>query len=203
MQYLKIIAITLLAAAPVAAGETVSHPQLGFRLTVPDGFVPDAEKVQGKVLFAFQRPPVGDQRMGTFVFVSRLDGILGREKLDPKQMTERNPQITIGSDIWKGFEIEVVRVPELVEDVQVVTFNAQTPLKPEAVMVTVSGEAARENDLREVLRAVLGNLEGQTNWLNTEQRVTRAAQGVAQLAISLCVLLFIGGLIWRVFRKTT
>jgi hypothetical protein len=44
-------------------------------------------------------------------------------------------------------------------------------------------------------------LDGQTNWLSTQQRITRFAEGVAKLAIALAVLLFFGGLIWRAVRK--
>ena len=45
----------------LVAGETVAHPQLGLRLTVPDGFVKDQTQVRGDVIHAFQRPPIGER----------------------------------------------------------------------------------------------------------------------------------------------
>ncbi|WP_161967505.1 hypothetical protein [Fimbriiglobus ruber] len=107
------------------AGETVANPQLGFRLSVPDGFVREPERVQGQVVYAFQRPPEGEQKVGTFIVVSRLGGVIGREKLDPKVIASKNPQVSLTSERWKAFDIEVFRVPEQSGELQLLTFNTQ------------------------------------------------------------------------------
>jgi hypothetical protein len=204
MQWLKVAlpsVVLTLPVAPVVAGETVSHPQLGFRLTVPDGFVQDREQVQGKVVYAFQRPPTGDRKTRAFIVVRRLGGVIGREKIDPKQVTAQNPRVTISAEKWKGFDIEVVRVPEQLGDHQVVTFNAQVPLKPEAVQIAVIGDAGEEDELRGVIRSVLGNVDGESNWLNTEQQASRLAEGIIRLSITVGVLVVVAVVIWRAFRK--
>jgi hypothetical protein len=191
----------ILAAAPLVAGETVSNQKLGLHLSVPDGFVEVPDKVQGVVLFAFRRPALDGEKVGTFVLISRLGGVLSRDKIDPKVIVARAPHVTIVPEKWKDLEIEVSRVPERMGRLDVLTFNAQVPLEPEAIQISVLGEAAREDELRSVLRSLLGTLDGQTNWLSTQQRITRFAEGVAKLAIALAVLLFFGGLIWRAVRK--
>lgn len=197
---IKALVIVLAFASAVYTGETVTHPQLGFRLSVPDGFAQDPERVQKPVIYSFQLPPKGDQKLGVFIVVSRLGGVLGREKLDPKLLASKSPLVTLTTEPWKDFDIEVVRIPEKTGDLQIVTFNAQVPLKPEAVQVAVIGEESRETELRSILRSVLGNLDGQTNWLNTEQRVGRMSRGLGQLAGTIGVLTVVGLIIWRATR---
>jgi len=200
MKWLTSIVFVTMAAAQIAAGETVSHPQLGFRLSVPDGFAQHPESVQGDVLYAFHRPPAGEQQMGMIIGVSRLNGVLSREKIDPKQLSVHNPQATIVRESWKGFDIEVCRIPETLGDLRVVTFNADVPLKPEAIQIKAIAEAANEEELLAVLRSVLVQLDGQTNWLNTEQRVARFAEGISRLAITAAALLVVTGIVWRAVR---
>jgi hypothetical protein len=185
-----------LAATPLTAGETVSDQQLGFRLTVPDGFVSAPDRVQGKVIYAFQHPPAGNQKVGTFIAVSRLGGVLGREKLDPREASARGPGFALSSEKWKDFDIEVFRVPEQIGDLKLLTFNAQVPLKPEAIQIAVIGEAGQEEELRGALRSVLRTLDGQTNWLNTEQRVGKLAEGLTRLGMTILVLVAIGVTVW-------
>ena len=193
--------VATLAAVPLKAGEFVSHQQLGIRLTVPDGFVSDPERVQGNVIYAFQRPPVGDEGVGVFILVSQLRSVLDRRKINPKDLQARSPHVTIVTDRWKGFDVEAFRVPEQVDDLQLLTFNAQVPLKPRAIQVSVIGKLDREVELRGILRSVLGNLDGQTNWLDNAERVRRLSKGITRLAITIGVLVVAVVAIWRAVRR--
>jgi hypothetical protein len=201
-----VLCVTLaFAAAPLFASETVANQALGFRLSVPDGFVQDPTKVQGDIVVAFMRPAGPGDKANSAVMVSRMRGVIGRDKIDPKMLATKAPKVTVVTEKWKDFEIEVTRVPEEFGAVKVVTFNAQVPLKPEAIQISVVGETARENELRSVLRTVLATLDGQTTWLTTDERINRGATGIAKMAITIAVLLFLGGLVWRALRgrKTT
>lgn len=190
-----------LSAAFLEAGETVSHPQLRFQLSVPEGFVRDVLREQGDTVCAFQRAPGGDQKVGTFIVISRLGGVLGREKIDPEEVAAMNPQIILSTERWQGFEIDVFRVPKQAEGLQLLTFNAQVPLRPEAVQVSVVGEADRENELRGVLQSVLSNLDGQTNWLSTGQRIGRLAEGIVGFAITVGLVVMIAAAVGRALRR--
>jgi hypothetical protein len=211
MRTSTVVLVCILAAAefaPGVAGEVVADGEFGFRLTIPDGFVKVPDKVQGDVLYAFMRPPAGDAKMGTVILVSRLRGVLGREKI-AKQMAAKNPQIAVLEERWQEFDIEVFRVPEQVGDLKVVTFNAQVPLKPEAVQIGVFGEATRDNELRDLLQSLLSERDGETNWLTMQEREQRIAAGVTQLAlccsgagfVTFGALVAAGLLIWRAVRK--
>jgi hypothetical protein len=196
-----VLGAVLLAVSPARSGETVSHQELGFRLTAPDGFVQAPERVQGKVVYAFQRAPTGDPKATVVIAVTRLGGTIGRERLDPKEVAARNPRVTLVTEKWKEFEIDVSRVPEEAGGVQLVTFNAQVPLKPEAIQVAVIGEADREAETRGVLRSVLANLDGPSNWLTAAERQSRLAEGITQLIITVCVLISIVVVVWSALRK--
>jgi hypothetical protein len=198
--------VLMMAFAPNGyGGETVAHPQLGLQLSAPDGFTQDPARVQGSVVYAFQRPPEDEQGVGVFIVVSRLGGVLSREKLDPKALASKMPQVMLATEKWKDFDIEVFRVAEQAEEIQLLTFNAQVPLKPEAVQVAIIGEASRESELRSILRSVLDSLDGQTNWLNTEQlnteqRVGKIIEGLTRLAITAVVLVLLARVAWRAIR---
>jgi hypothetical protein len=202
--------VLTLAAHPLFARETVSDPQLGLSLSVPDGFVKDPEKVQGNVVFAFQRPPGEGQKVGTFILVSRLGGVLDRKPIEPKEIAAKSPHVTIEEEKWKEFVIQAFRVPEQLDDLRMVTFNAPVPLKPRAVQIGVVGEAAREDELRGVLRSVLQNLEGQSNWLTAEQRADRYGEGITRvsrtagvvvLVVLIGLLLALASAVWKSVRK--
>ena len=183
------------------AGERVAYKELGLSLTVPDGFTPDAERVKKDVVLAFQHAATEEAPFGMYIFVSRMHGVLRREQLDPKSLTAKNPQVTLFVESWKGFDIEVLRVPEQAGDLDVVTFNAQVPLRPEAVQISVAAEASREEEAKRVLRSVLASLDGQTNWLTTEERVERFISGSIKLAGTVAVLVLLAILVWRAVRR--
>lgn len=75
------------------------------------------------------------------------------------------------------------------------------PLKPEAIQIAVTGEADKEQELRDVLQSVLNNLDGQTNWLNTEQRVGKLVEGITRLTVTACVVVVIAVVVWRAARN--
>lgn len=207
---MKSVFWTSLAAAALSphllvAAETVDDRTLKFRLSVPDGFVADPDKVNGDTVHAFQRSPEGDQRVGVFVLITRLGGVIGREKLDIKDIAGRNPEVTVQAARWRGFDIEVIRVPEEIQGVRLVTLNAQVPLRPQAIQVGVVAEASREEEARQVLDAVLERLDGETNWLTQQERVNRAVEGgsrlIATCAMLLAAMFGVVFLIWRAARR--
>jgi hypothetical protein len=201
-----ILAVLLaLLTSTLRAGETVSHKQLGLRLTVPDGFVQTPDHVQGKVIYAFQRPPKEGREVGTLILVSRLGGVLDRKKPDPQQIAAENPQVTFTTEKWKSFDVDVSRVPEQIGEVQTVTFNVLVPLMPEAIQIAVVDEARDEEELRGILRELLANLEGNSNWLTEEERSERLGRGIGKLTCCCFVVVgffvIVGGSVWRLVQK--
>jgi hypothetical protein len=204
---LAVVSCVLLSFFPAAlkAGEEVWNKELLFHFTVPDGFRPVPAKVQRTILYAFQRPSKDADEPGTLILISRLGGVLDRKRIDPQEVAAKNPQVTVGTEKWKSFEIDVVRVPEQLLGTPWVTYNAQVPLKPEAIQVSVSGRGSEETELKSLLQEVLRDLDGHSNWLTTQERFLRLKHGVRQFmsfVSPFVVVLVILFLVWRNNRKS-
>jgi hypothetical protein len=190
------IAILILVAffwplRTLSAGERITDTQFGFSFTVPDGFAPAPDKVQGKIIHAFRRPAPSGQ-YGTFLVVSRMNGILDRRGVDTSEAARICPSMTVTSEKWQGFDISVLRLPQVAEGRQVVFLNAQIPLASEAIQVTVAGDESREHELRGLLQTVLAGLDGRSNWLSTAERTDRAIYLVIGVGVAI--------VIWRIGR---
>ncbi len=86
-----------------------------------------------------------------------MGGTLPNKAIDHKEENKMAPNVTIATEEWKGFEINVFRV--LWQMGNLVEFNAQVPLEPEAIQIMVTGDAKNEQDTYAVLRSILRNLE--------------------------------------------
>src|SRR6266481_3918789 len=80
------------------------------------------------------------------VAIQDLGGTIGREDLSKKAGKPQN--MSLEKTSWKGFDVDVFRIVENIGGVSLVTFNAQVPLKPKAIQVSVSGPTANDGILR-------------------------------------------------------
>lgn len=154
----------LLSAAPLVAAEAIVDEKLDFSVVLPDGYVADAEQQQGNVLYAFHLLSTDEDHLGDYIFVRSLGGVLGKGEPAAEDVSEANSDASVDVAGWKEHEIVVARVPERVEEVDYVNLNAYLPLQPEAIQLTVFGEASREGELRSTLQTVIDRVEGKTNW---------------------------------------
>jgi hypothetical protein len=117
-----------------------------------------------------------------------LGGTLGKGDPSSDDVIEANADATVDVAGWKEHEIVVSRVPERIEEVDYVNLNAYVPLKPEAIQLTIFGEASREGTLRNTLQTVIDRVEGESNWDDTSSGNIRPGKllraGVAILAIA-------------------
>ena len=179
MKTLAMAAILLLTSgASLRADQHVVNNPLGFQLIIPDGFVQEDFRATGKMLHVFRRPASGDGQ-ATYIFVSRLDGTIGREKISSKQAAAVKPGMTILSDKWRSFDVEVFRIADIVEGRQTVRLHAQIPLAGEAIQIGVMGDQVSEPELKLLLHGLLTHLEGRSNWLSVAERSDRALYLVA------------------------
>jgi len=78
----------------------------------------------------------------------------------------------------------------MLQGVSSVTLNIQVPLAPEAIQISVWGLAARESELRALVKSILTSLNGDSTWradapgrLTAEQRGYALAQGAIRLIV--------------------
>jgi hypothetical protein len=145
--------------------------------------------VKTNLIHAFQRPPVGEEQFIPTILVTRMRGVIDRKPLDPNDPRAKSAGVTLVDEQWKGFDLQVLRVPEEDGGIRTVTFNVQIPLKGEAIQISIVGLAAREDETQNTLRFVLANLEGESNWLTPTERSEKLASGITKMIVAIGVLL--------------
>jgi hypothetical protein len=178
-----------LLAGPVSA-LNYSNPELGFKAVLPDNLqdVSVSVGIPGALISLGKWDPP-KERLIKLVSLQDLGGTIGREDLSKQPGKPAN--VTLEKAGWKTFGIDVFKIIETVGGVTNVTFNAQVPLKPHAIQLTVSGPAGDEAVLRQEIHTIVGTIDGASNWLTTEERVARGASGLGRLIAFGCVLVIL------------
>ena len=165
-------AVILFLLVVATAGEAqVRNAELGYSLTLPEGFTefPEARSQKDVVDSWSEAAPVSAN--GALVFlVVRMHGILPREAMRQEDVPA-NTQVV--SFKWKGFDVSGLRTQASQEGKPVFVLVAQVPLRPEAVQLSVAGPADQETRGQAIMEATLASLEGETNWLTSTERAGR------------------------------
>jgi hypothetical protein len=170
MRVMRAVILFLLVVA--TAGESqVRNAELGYSLTLPEGFTdfPEARSQKDVVDSWSEATPVSAN--GALVFlVVRMHGILPREAMRQEDVPA-NTQVV--SFKWKGFDVSGLRTQASQAGKPVFVLVAQVPLRPEAVQLSVAGPADQETRGQAIMEATLASLEGETNWLTSTERAGR------------------------------
>jgi hypothetical protein len=167
--------------ALAAAGTTVDDSAHGFRFNVPAGYVDYPEGRAPGVLHVFAHGSPDDPTF-SLVRIQALGGTIDRKPL-VRETVERAAHASVrGAGVeltrfdyrkvpWKGFELdEVVTWIAAPGDKQLLTMTTQVPLRKEAVQLIMLGPAAEEARVGADLRALLGSIDGESNWLSDAER---------------------------------
>ncbi len=187
-------AVILFLLVVATAGESqVRNAELGYSLTLPEGFTdfPEARSQKDVVDSWSEAAPVSAN--GALVFlVVRMHGILPREAMRQEDVPA-NTQVV--SFKWKGFDVSGLRTQTSQEGKPVFVLVAQVPLRPEAVQLSVAGPTDQETRGQAIMEATLASLEGETNWLTSTERAGRLGN-IAGWWIGIAVAV-IAVLAWR------
>ena len=186
----------LLGGVAVAAAQ-VRNTELGYALTLPAGFRDYPEALAQKdVVAAWTETTPASVNGGIILFVQRLHGVLPREGLRQQDLPAPTHLVSF---TWKGFTIDGLSTRTEKDSIPVFVLASQVPLRPEAVQLVVSGPGDQEARGHEIMTSTLATLEGETNWLTSEQRAGRLGT-VAGWWIGIGVAL-IAVLLWRKRRR--
>jgi len=170
----------------------------GFRLRLPDGYVADPEVVAAnpKVIHAFVTRDADDKGRRLFLIVEGLKYTIGPQHMKAEQMPP-GFQGRISTMKWRGFDVDVVEVPEQLNGVDLVTFNVQIPLKKAAIQLKLFGAADRKTELEDLLRQSLDGLEGESNWnpVTSPIAARMSPESYGNALLIFAVTLIVGGLI--------
>jgi len=160
-----------LLVAATAAQSQVRNAELGYSLTLPDGFTdfPEARSQKDVVDSWSEATPVSAN--GALVLlVVRMHGALPREAMRQEDIPA-NTQVV--SFKWKGFDVSGLKTLTTQAGLPVFVLVAQVPLRREAVQLSVAGPADQEARGQAIMEATLASLEGETNWLTSTERAGR------------------------------
>ena len=170
MRVTPCLMLLLLVPAPAAESQ-VRNAELGYSLTLPEGFTdfPEARSQKDVVDAWTEATPVS--RNGALVLlVARMHGTLPREAMRQEDVPA-NTQVV--SFKWKGFDVGGLKTQTSQAGEPVFVLVAQVPLRREAVQLSVAGPADQAARGQAIMEATLASLEGETNWLTSSERAGR------------------------------
>jgi hypothetical protein len=205
-----VVATTATVALPLAAASTVSDASRGFSFTLPDGYVEDPggareiEKFAGTLGLKnsgvrreprlgriFVRGQMGEPGFANLLLTS-LGVTFDQDELDRSRVEEgaRRAAQGSGADLrfeyrhtpWQGLELDLIVTRMRQEGHSTVSVGTQVPLAKEAIALTLSGAADEEASLLADLQAILGSLQGKSNWLTDAERSYRIGLIVGTVA---------------------
>ena len=157
---------TLLLLAAMMQAQA-ANTELGYRFTVPEGFTAFPEARQQDVVDCWSEPAAAS---GLILCVQRLHGVLPREGLRQQDLP---PSARLMHFPWKTFSIDGLRTDTTESGGPVVVFAAQVPLRKEAIQLIVTGPGDQAARAEAIMTSTLATLEGETNWLTSEERSGR------------------------------
>ena len=186
------VMLPVLVAAPAAESQ-VRNAELGYSLTLPEGFTdfPEARSQKDVVGSWSEATPVSANG-AVVLLVVRMHGVLPREAMRQEEVPA-NTQV-VGFK-WKGFDVSGLKTETTQAGQPVFVLVAQVPLRREAVQLSVAGPGDQAARGQAIMEATLASLEGETNWLTSAERSTRLGRA-AGVWIGIAVAL-VAILAWR------
>ncbi len=197
MKCLALIVCAVLSAGVAHAGELATDEKHGISLHVPDGFHAFAQGMTlPRAIFSFARGEpgaAGFEALG----VTGLGGTIGREAFDPTPMIQQMATpagLTVVRSsrralTWKGFELDGFIATMRGGDQLVTLAGVQVPVRGEAVQIIIM--RLGEEDVSAELQAVLTGFEADSNWLTTDERVSKLVTGGLTLLATIALVAYI------------
>jgi hypothetical protein len=176
--------------------QVAANAQLGYRLTLPEGFTDFPAGTQKDVVACWTEVTPASPSGALILCIQRMRGTLGREHIRPEDIPAPSQLVSFK---WKGFDIDGLRTDTAQGGIQFVVFAAQVPLRREAVQLIVAGPRDQAARAQAIMTSSLAGLEGETNWLTEAERAGRLGN-VVGLVIAVGVAL-IALRIWRARRR--
>lgn len=186
------------------AAETIVDNERGFTLRLPDGFqpYPDLVGATPNIIHAFVSGDPSDSELDIILFVEKMAGVIGRERLKPGDLPP-GFHGRLFTAVWQGFEVDGFEVPEQLGEISTITYNVQIPLQRAAIQVKLFGPTARESELKPLLSQILGGLTGESNW-NSSAVSDTASDNRRFVLMAMAVAIIVGGLValFLISKKT-
>ncbi len=82
-----------------------------------------------------------------------------------------------------------------------VSLNAQVPLLPRGVQVSMSALKTEERAVRQELEKLLESIDGRSNWVSAAEREAAESSGLVRNSVTVAALvLLVGGALWGISK---
>jgi hypothetical protein len=142
----------------------VTGPGFSGELTLPAGYVPSGGSYRRMVAAADWGTLTLELIPSEGLFPQHRGALEGRDEA-PRVLADRQEKTSWIR--WKEVEIPLVEKWGFGKN-PLFQMAASIPLDPNALTVVITGAQVLENDIRTDFQAILGSLQGKTNWLPTE-----------------------------------
>ena len=148
-----------------------TNADLGYRFTLPDGFIGFPEgRSQRDVVDCWSELMPYSQNGALVLCVQRMRGTLARGRMKTADVP---PSAQLKTYKWKGFEIDGFRADTAQGGTAVVILAVQVPLRGEAIQLILAGPADQGQRAEAIMTSTIASLEGETNWLTSTERAGR------------------------------
>src|ERR1041385_5927258 len=163
MRVLPGLMLLLLVSASAAASQ-VRNAELGYSLTLPEGFTdfPEPRYTQKDVVGSWSEAKPLSANGAVVLLVVRMHGVLPREAMRQEDVPANARVVSFK---WKGFDVSGLKTLTTQEGQPVFVLVAQVPLKSLAVQLSVAGPGDQAARGQAILEATLASLEVETHWL--------------------------------------
>ena len=147
------------------------NAQLGYRFTLPDGFIGFPEgRTQRDVVDCWSELMPYSQNGALVLCVQRMRGTLARGRMRREDVPASAQLKTYK---WKGFDIDGFRTDTAQGGTRVVILAVQVPLRGEAIQMILAGPLDQGQRAEAIMTSTIASFEGETNWLTSTERAGR------------------------------
>jgi hypothetical protein len=185
---MRIFMLVVMCMCASLAAQDINDTRYSFTARMPAGFQawPSSRRMpSASTIYCYYLGDLNDDQPEVVIGIEHLGGVIGREKLDGKSIPPGLPttNVSMETETWKEFEINVFSMQMNTNGYLVHGYSAQVPLKKEAIQINIAGLESRRAEIREYLRFVLANLDGESNWLTGSERIAKLAGGLLGLGL--------------------
>lgn len=160
-----VLCIPVLLRSRRSAQEGPARPKVTpFTFTPVPGFVeyPAGKDAGRDVIHSYIKGDPTDDQPDIVLLIEDLGGMIAKD--DMSKFAQGREDVRPLREKWKMHEIDVWEIQEDFGEVTTLTYNAQVPVLPRAIQIRLVGLAERQDELQELLKAVLSHVHGSTNW---------------------------------------
>jgi hypothetical protein len=186
----------MIAVAVLLQQMQASNAQYGYRFNVPAGFVAYPEgRTSGPDFVDCWREEPADSTGGLALCVQHLGGTIGRDTLLASDVPAKT---TLHHFRWREFDLQGFIAHATQDSVEISSVVTQVPLRKEAIQLVLAGPVSGEARAIALMDGVLASLDGESNWLTSEQRAERFGQTIGYWLVA---FIGIGVLVWMYRRR--